>query len=509
MTARSMRKAAWCLVMPSVLVAGAASLPAVAADHGPSRQEMARQLRAQAREIQRLREELDRLKAGASVLQSIEVSREALERQQQQVDSMLKRLEENETAGQARVEQLQQEVEVLSARADHAQARQERAGRLSWSGYGSINYQRYDFFENAQDATPERRAKTDLERVVLAPRYDFGNGYSFVAEIEFEHGGTGSTVEFEPEEAGEFEVELEKGGEILLEQAYVRIDQNPNVHWRLGEIIVPFGMVNSRHAPDQYFTVERSLAETQLIPSTWHETGVQFDARRGDTRLRLLWVTGLDSTGFNGYQFVANGMQNKLEFRNASGMAWVGRIDHTFAEGVTLGGAVYYGDTSKNRPRRNMNTDADLFMAEVHGRYERGPVTLRSQYLYGHLKNAGFITRANYGTFNGNVLGVSRHPVGSRAKSFFVEGGYDVFDWFPNLPGRLDLFARWEMYDTHAGTARDIVRESRFDRRATTVGLNYKPYPGLVFKAEYSRRTHAGTVANKQDFAGLSVGFRF
>ncbi|MGF1547813.1 MAG: hypothetical protein ACFCUG_10850, partial [Thiotrichales bacterium] len=168
------------------------------------------------------------------------------------------------------IERQQQQIDALLGHAENAEgSRQAASGKLHWQGYGVINYQRYDFFENVQDNTPQTRARTDLERIILAPKYDFGHGISFVAEIEFEHGGTGVTVEYEPEEAGEFKTEIEKGGEVVLEQAHLQIERNPALNWRIGEIVVPFGMVNSHHEPSQYFTLERSLSETTLIPSTW------------------------------------------------------------------------------------------------------------------------------------------------------------------------------------------------------------------------------------------------
>ena len=382
-------------------------------------------------------------------------------------------------------------------------------GRLQWSGYGVINYQRYDFFQNAQTVRPERRGRSDLERFVIAPRYDFGKGWSFHAEIEFEHGGTGSAIEYEAEEAGEFESEIEKGGEVVIEQAFLQWQVRPELSWRFGELVVPFGMLNTHHHPTQYFTLERSLAETSLIPSVWHETGLEAYGSLGRLRYQLQLVTGLDSTAFSGYGFVSGGMQNRLEFRDASSPAFVARADYSLAPGVMIGGAYYYGDSQKNRARRNLDVSADLAMAEIHGRYERGPWTVRTQYLSARLQNADRVAQANLRTFNGDLLGVSRTPVGSRARSFFIEAGYDLLDLFQRRGDRLDLFARYETYDTHAGTTGATVRNPRYDRTARTIGVNYRPRAGVVLKAEYSRRTNEGSVANRQDLFGVGLGVEF
>ena len=53
------------------------------------------------------------------------------------------------------------------------------------------------------------------------------------------------------------------------------------------------------------------------------------------------------------------------------------------------------------------------------------------------------------------------------------------------------------------------MRNPRYDRTARTVGVNYRPQPGIVLKAEYSRRTHEGTIANRQSLFGLGLGVEF
>lgn len=422
---------------------------------------------------------------------SLEVLSEKLQKQQQTIDQQ-----------QQRIEMLAEHIEKETLKTS--------AGKLDWQGYGVINYQRYDFFENIQDDDPETRARTDVERIILVPSYDFGDGWSFVAEIEFEHGGTGSTIEFEKEEAGEFEAEVEKGGEIVLEQAHLLIERTPTFNWRLGEIMVPFGMVNSHHEPSQYFTLERSLSETDLIPAVWHETGVELFGEIGQLRYQAQLITGLDSSGFSGPFFVRNGLQGKMEFHNADNLGLVGRVDYAFAPGVLLGGSVYVGDSADNRPRKNLDVSANVALFEVHGRYETGSLTVRGEYLQGTIENSDKVSEANRTTFNGGVLGVSSLPVGHQAEAWFLEAGYDFFALFPDSPrGRLDLFARAEAWDSQAKVEGNISKQGRYDREAISVGANYKPRPGIVFKTEFSRREHAGSIGNQEDVFGLGLGFEF
>lgn len=79
--------------------------------------------------------------------------------------------------------------------------------RLHVGGYGEVamtrnfysdSYLRYVTPENYRDARSNGRF--DIPHAVIFIGYDFGKGWSMSSEIEFEHGGTESAVEFENEE---------------------------------------------------------------------------------------------------------------------------------------------------------------------------------------------------------------------------------------------------------------------------------------------------------------------
>jgi hypothetical protein len=71
---------------------------------------------------------------------------------------------------------------------------------FSIHGYGIGTYQSFTW-----QTDPERRDRIDMERLVLYPSTPLSDRISVHAEIEFEHGGTGSTMEFDRfEEFGRF-----------------------------------------------------------------------------------------------------------------------------------------------------------------------------------------------------------------------------------------------------------------------------------------------------------------
>ena len=114
----------------------------------------------------------------------------------------------------------------------------EPSSRLTIGGYGEAVYTRNFFSDKYLRYTDAKTYKNDdshgrfdLPHGVLWLGYDFGGGWTLGTEIEFEHGGTESAVEIEEEEAGEYEAEVERGGEVALEQFWI------NKEWLNGKII--------------------------------------------------------------------------------------------------------------------------------------------------------------------------------------------------------------------------------------------------------------------------------
>jgi hypothetical protein len=152
-----------------------------------------------------------------------------------------------------------------------------QAPSVTISSYGEFLYQHFDYGPNQNlpdGSEPDSRAEMDVRRFNLALTSIFGNGLTFDAEVEFEHGGTGSALELEYDEFGEYEFESEAGGEVQLEQIHLTKVFSPAFALRAGEILVPVGLTNRYHIPIQYFGTIRPESETALIPLTWHEKGV-------------------------------------------------------------------------------------------------------------------------------------------------------------------------------------------------------------------------------------------
>ena len=102
------------------------------------------------------------------------------------------------------------------------------AQKLTLGGYGEVALSRNFYsdnvyrYSNASQHTGEAHGRFDVPHAVFYVGYDFGKGWSMQSEIEFEHLGTGTEIEKEFEEAGEWEAETERGGEVELEQFWIQ-----------------------------------------------------------------------------------------------------------------------------------------------------------------------------------------------------------------------------------------------------------------------------------------------
>ena len=387
-------------------------------------------------------------------------------------------------------------VQVVSADTD----------RFQVSGYGVINYANFDW-----DTDPERRAHIDVERFVIAPKCMINDRVRLEAELEFEHGGAGITMEFDKlEEFGEFEMEVEKGGEVIVEKLAAVFEIKPEINIRIGHIIVPVGLVSKRHRPQRYFTTTRPESESNLIPTLWHENGIELFGAIGALSYQAQVVNGLDSTGFSSRRWIVAGHQLRFETANSEDFALVGRVDYTVAPGAVVGVSGYFGDSADNRPKPDLRVDANVGIFDLHGYYEIGAFKVRGLFLYGTLQNSDLVSKANRNLSNN--LNVKRTPVGSRAVGGYLEAGYNLLSLFKsslNTDAVLDVFVRYDNYDTMAAVEGEIFDNPRWERQAWSFGVNYHPHPQLVFKGHYSARRLGTDVENKEDTLALGFGFQY
>lgn len=372
--------------------------------------------------------------------------------------------------------------------------------RLTVGGYGEAVYTRSFYSDNMfRYSYPDRYknssgyGRVDLPHVVINLGYDFGHGWTMGSEIEFEHGGNEVAIEIEAEETGEFEHEIERGGEVALEQFWIQKSFSKALNIRAGHIIVPVGQTNNAHLPTQFFTCYRPEGEFAILPNTWHETGLSIWGKLGKWRYEAVVVPALNSNMFNNANWVKNGSASAYEFRVANNLAGALRIDNYSVKNLHIGVSGYVGNTFNNDIVTN---EADKYK-EVRGTvligtaefdYKANGFILRGNFDYGHLNDAEIISTYNKNQNHQSFSPYPRSLVGEEAVAVGGEIAYDILSFFKKKDRQLFVFGRYDYYDSYIPYASAITMYDWTEKHVMTLGLNYYPIKQVVVKAEFSER---------------------
>lgn len=374
--------------------------------------------------------------------------------------------------------------------------------RFRFGGYGEMvaNFKDYGinrFYGHKEGNAKQNHNTISIPRFVLAFDYKFTPKWILGAEIEFEYGGTGTSYELENTENGEYETEVEKGGEVALEQFHITRMIVPEFNIRAGHLIVPVGLTNAHHEPINFFGSSRPEGETTIIPCTWHETGIEFLGKFGKDYATFdyeaMIVTGLNANGFDRNKWVRGGKQGLFEGDNFTSPAYVARLNYTGVPGLRLGGSIYYC------PNTGANSDKLITYDEIgripvtiyslDAQYTNKYVTARANYLSGNIAHADQLGAKN-GKLS-NKSGYSRTtPIAKRAVSYNAEVGLNLKSivgggrYFPVIYP----FAQYEYYNSQEkGEGMDVM-DARCQVSKWNFGLNWRALPDLVVKADYTTR---------------------
>lgn len=397
----------------------------------------------------------------------------------------------------------------------------DRVSKFRLNGFGNINYNNYDlgsFKINGGNAQGKsiKPSSFEAEFFNLYLSYIFNNKWEVRTEIEFEYGGTGVTTEFDVlEEFGEFETEIEQGGEVVLEQMNLLYKFKPWLRFRFGKIKLYMGLGSRNDDPLEKLSPRDIEAEIQLIPVSWYEYGLEtsgdlkwFKNKNNFIRYRFAVINGLNSEEFSGLNWVVRGNFEKFEEKNAGDFAVQTRIDFVNpTKRFEYGFSGYAGNTTKNRSKLDLEEQARVFIGDFHLMYNKNPYRLRFNLMYGHLTNSEIISKRNKQL--SNALNAKRTAVGQAIYSYYVEFGIDVLK-LQNKKNKLGLipFVRYEKFDSQHETEGVIQKNIKSERELISGGLNFYPLQNnIVFKSFYTHKTFGDGVVDKT--ISLSVGYKF
>jgi hypothetical protein len=394
---------------------------------------------------------------------------------------------------------------------------------LELGGYGEIGFSYFNYAENQNrpgGAQRDHRLGFDTKRFTAAIEGHMVGGIEFEAELEIEHGGAGVAKEVEFEEFGEFETEVERGGEVNLEEMYLKRSFG-RYTVGVGRFYVAVGNRYHRFRPDHYLGASRNEAETALLTSHWNEIGAEVSAMWPGITATLQVVNGLDSSGFSSRTWVAGGHQGRFETTKASNLAGVARVDYHPNDTFEIGASLYVGGSNRNRPKADLVNDcaaddsqqapcgypaSTAWIGDVHTAWNAAGVRGQAVAIFGHLKGAKAISDRN--TRLANELGVERTPVADNAAAASVEIGYDIAPLLKICADNaLEPYLRFDYYDTMVKVRKDLFDNKRFSRRLFSMGVAHTFKKVVTSKLEIEHRRFGSKDLRPETAVNLSFGF--
>lgn len=372
-----------------------------------------------------------------------------IQQQQQQIADLKKQLETSDSQIKETRVQVAATADAIESINTSGTAGSSWVDKTTLGGYGEHHF---NHFRDSDD-------QVDAHRFVLFLGHQFTDNVKLFSELEIEHGLVKDTADGSGP------------GEVELEQAYIQWDYTRNHAVLGGQFLLPVGILNETHEPDTFYGVERNKIESNIIPTTWWETGVMF---QGEILPGLSYNAAVHSGLKTDDGGKVRGGRQKSAKATAEDPAYTVRLKYTGVPGLELAATAQY---QTEITQGNALDSASGTLLEAHAIYQQGPFGVRALWAGWDIDGDGFEA-------NGR----------DEQEGWFVEPSYKLFD-------NLGFFVRYSEYNNEAGiTTSD-------DLETWDYGLNYWLHPNVVIKADYSNNKDLAGKDN--DSLNLGLGWSF
>jgi len=361
---------------------------------------------------------------------------------------------------------VEKELEVIKQRLDETEkqlaeknspknnsADKDSSSKLNISGYAEVHYNNLD----NKNPTGADKKELDAHRAVIEFEYHYSDTIRSEIEIEYEH----AFVEDTGTSEGAVEVE-----QVFIEFTY---DQSK---LKLGQFILPVGILNKKHRPPAFYGVERNNVENQIIPTTWWEIGGLYHYKFSkNVSLDGVISSGLFTTLADDYS-IRSGRQKGSKAK-ADDLAYLATLKWKISDTWKLGGSLQH-QTDITQGTDPTAGSANLLTVNVL--WEMNAYSAKFLYATWDLEGSG---PASVGA--------------DEQTGWYLEPAYRINKQY-------GVFARYSVWDNQAGDSLDS-EYSQID-----IGLNYWPVKNIVIKADFQDQD---APPNENEFDGFNLGIGF
>lgn len=353
-------------------------------------------------------------------------------------------------------------------------------------GYGELHY------TNSGDPDCEgddclNSTKLDFHRWVLFVNHNFTSEWSLKSELEIEHNMIGDNY----------------GGYVELEQAYMNYhNSNAMGGFGVGTMLISAGILNERHEPPTFLSVERPVYNSKIIPTTWFGNGAMVYKSFGDFHAKFILHEDMHGDGMvslttNDGDEITGGKFSGLRDGRAKGYKstayhWTKNLamHWTGMEGVNIGASYTFGGA----PTGFGAVDEDYVvwnLMEFHGQYDANNIVATFEY-----GTTTFTHEAE------NTIGVNGTNVkldDQIASGYYFHAGYNVASMMGWEDCKLVPWFGMSSYDLNDLDDDDAIAN-------TLMGVTWWPTDHVSLKMDYDMKNDNDSKSNT---LSLGVGYMF
>src|SRR5262249_29872703 len=127
-----------------------------------------------------------------------------------------------------------------------------------------------------------------------------------------------------------------------IDLGYVDYIMSPALTFRAGVVLVPIGIFNEFHRPDEVIGTRAALGNFYTIPANWHALGFGIAGLSHGFDYRAYIVSGLNAAGFTEFGWRGG---REISWGTISHPALVFRLDYNPFPGGLIGVTYYVGNS--------------------------------------------------------------------------------------------------------------------------------------------------------------------
>ena len=285
-----------------------------------------------------------------------------------------------------------------------------------------------------------------------------------------------------------------------VDLAYLDYILNPAFTLRAGIVLVPMGLVNEFHQPNEYLGTRPGFGDIFTLLNVWHALGFGFAGHKWGFDYRAYVISGLNAAKFNEF-----GMRDGREITSDTigSPSVVYRIEYNFFPGGIFGGSYYLGNSGIFGVPNPDDLKIHTTIKEIHGELRWKGAQIRAQYAIGLMNSTGQL--------NAILKTTGLHGVGSRMVGGYVEGGYNLLAYKEN--GKMIMpYMRGEASNSMDALPRPsldlgLIKNWYVDFIIWIFGVEVRPIPALSIKTEYESTHDQNQIYHDEFHIDVSYAF--